>query len=70
MDRAQAGFIFTNLIYDGETIPLGGGNNRPDVISALSNSGSNPFIILRKLDAGATAELEGEYTLLSGYRWY
>lgn len=63
-DRNQAGFAFTGLNYDGESIVINGNtHNRPDVISDIVNSGVNPYVFVRSLGAGETFVVTGNYTV-------
>ncbi|MDF2938692.1 MAG: hypothetical protein K0Q90_4065, partial [Paenibacillaceae bacterium] len=66
LDRGQAGFAFTKLVYDGQEAALNGnGHTHPEFISGLNNDGTvaEPHVIVRSLDPGKTIRLEGQYSV-------
>ncbi|WP_162341677.1 SdrD B-like domain-containing protein [Paenibacillus paridis] len=64
LDRAQTGFAFNKLTYNGTSISINGNtHSRPDIISSVSNAGSTPYVIVKNLSPGGEIELEGTYTV-------
>ncbi|RAV06291.1 SdrD B-like domain-containing protein [Paenibacillus sp. YN15] len=66
LDRNQAGFVFTKLIYNGEEIPLSlNSHGRPEIISGLDNDGTKaaPYVTVKELEPGKSIKLYGEYSV-------
>ncbi|WP_171056260.1 SdrD B-like domain-containing protein [Paenibacillus sinopodophylli] len=66
LDRNQAGFAFNSLTYDGSAIPINGNSHsRSDIISSISNSGTEPYIVIKKLAPNKKIVLTGTYSVTS-----